>query len=114
MIDLLIAAIGALLLVLTGRTWLDFTNRSEQLNGQILKFEGLYAEHVERLEQVRVRAAAVTEQTDAAVEECNELETEMREQSEELGALLERLERLQPSERRIDKKGDRGGFSWRQ
>jgi septal ring factor EnvC (AmiA/AmiB activator) len=104
------AAVCAVFLVLTGRTWMDFTHRQEQLAAAIREQGRLIEEHTTQLEQIRQRSQAVKEVADACTLECNELEEQIRELHTQLKTLEERLERLRPSDRQVDK--DRSGDEW--
>jgi hypothetical protein len=64
MIFWIIAAVGSALIILTGRTWLEFVQRSDQLNPRITELEGLLEAHNQRLVEVRERAEAINAQID--------------------------------------------------
>ena len=109
MIFWIIAAVGAAFIILTGRTWLEFVRRSDQLKSRISELEGLIEAHNQRLVEVRERAEVVKAQIDSLVEECNEMERSLRQQQDELKQLGDRLERLRPKQRRVelDDRGER-------
>ena len=104
-------AAGLLLLAVTVRTWLVFTQRSDQFSGLITKTERLIEQHRARLEQVRTRMKQAERMIEAALEECDELERDTQAKSDELEQATERLERVRPSHRRVDTE-ERGDDPW--
>lgn len=107
------AVAGLVLLVITTRTWLEFSRREEQLSTTIADCRRRIEEHTAKLAQIRDRSKAVQTETETAVEECNELDRSVVAEQEELQQLDERLERVRPSHRRVDTGRERGDAPWR-
>lgn len=113
MIILVASAVGLVLLVISGRTWVDFSQRADQLKHTIAEYERLIQEHQAKLEEARVRHRELKEQTEVAVEECDGADLEAQERRDELAQLEERLERVKPRHRRVDLNEDSGGSLWK-
>ena len=107
------AIVCAVFLVLTGRTWMDFTQRQEQLADAIREQERLIAEHTKRLEEVRLLAQGTKDQIREVVVECDELQQRVNQLEGELKQLEERLERVRPKNRQVDKDDTGGDWLWK-
>jgi chromosome segregation ATPase len=106
------AAVCAGFLILTGRTWMEFTLRQQQLEQSIREQEELVTEHEKRLEQLKRRAEEVREQNVAKKEECDALDCQIGEPEENLKLLKAQLERVKPKTRQVDK-NDNEDSLWR-
>lgn len=110
MVALIAVVVAFVLFVVTGHTWADYCQRSQQLRKAILDCEGQIDEHVERLAQVRARQEEAREQSEVAVREGNDVGHAVAEMRDELSRLEARLAPLRPKPRG-GAMGDRGGDS---
>jgi chromosome segregation ATPase len=90
------------------RTWLDFTQRVEQLRQAIAACEAQIEDHTQSLEQVRARSQRVAAEIESVTQECADTEARLQSMREELAELERRLERAAPRHRRVDIDGDKG------
>lgn len=103
---------GVVLLVASGRVWLDFTRLAERLSAHIVDLRLKIEEHGRRLEETRQRGQDLKAQIETVTEECNELETEVRGLDEELAEVRNRLERVRPQGHQVDR-DDKGDWKWK-
>ena len=100
------------LLAANSRVWMDFARLSDQLNTEIRAHRRLFDEHQDRLNQLRARAKTLTEVIQDAVTACDLLEQQIHEKLAELEGLKQRLERVRPRDRQVDKDRNAGISSW--
>jgi len=106
MIIWVFVAVGIGLLAASLRMWLEFTQRTRQLNNETAHARSLIENHKETLDMTQAKIDGLKDETELLLKEKETLETQVQDGRAKLTTVEERLEKTRPARFRVEKDDD--------